>query len=299
MVKKVILPEQEFRWNPKEGGFDYRRSYDDFLDYFKNTIHKKDLESSIHKIENSREILAKAKRQLHSTVNEEFFLSLFLIWSKDNFVKPGYPDYAKMLIEKNILLYKDNDDNLLKVKDIDYNFIQAILESIRCRKDIDLWQKEMLVLTYVDFIKWTVNNAVFLVLDFEDIDKEKASSKSLKYDDFIKFIDKLDDKFRVVAKLLYLGDKVTLEQVLSLNIQDIIFSEQRIIFGESSFYYSLHVLDDLKSIIGKKTFGRVFLGRQDNPLNPATIFRNFKEAAIKAGLDSSFSPKTLIQRKEN
>ncbi len=293
MNKKLVLPENDF--SSDDDGFVYRRSYESFFDYFKKIVSKEDLESSIQKIEDKREILNAARKQFLSAVREESLLALFLIWSKQNYVKTGYPDYAKILIEKEILIFNDDSGNLLILKNIERKFLVDILESIRCRKDLDLWQREMLVLAYLDFINFSRSVTDYMAFwDIKDLDKERSYKRIFEYDDFIRIIDKLDDKFQLLAKLLYLGGQRTLDQVLTLNVQDIQFERRVVVYGNDQASYSLHVFEDLKAIIGEKKFGRVFLGRQDNPLNAATVFRHFKDGATKARLDPSFSPKTLL-----
>ena len=76
--------------------------------------------------------------------------------------------------------------------------------------------------------------------------------------------------------------------------QHIDFEKKLIKYKNQLVSYPGHVFADIKTLIEQKTSGQVFLGRQNAPLNPATIFRNFKEAALKVGLGQSFSPAMLI-----
>lgn len=59
--------------------------------------------------------------------------------------------------------------------------------------------------------------------------------------------------------------------------------------------YPLHVFADIKAIIGKRTTGKVFRGRQNAPLNQTTVFRNFKKAGVKSGLGSNVTPAYLTK----
>lgn len=296
MKKKLVLPEYDFSIDPEDAASKQRLSYLELLDHFKSSISKESLKLSIKTMEDERESLNKAIKHSLSIIREQSLLAAFLMWLKSNHFKYGYPDYAKMLIEKDILPVKDEAGNLLIIKKLPEKFPTDILESIRCIMELNIWEREMLVLQFLDFASWMKGIAGLSTFHIKDHDTEIATRRALKYDDFINFLINLDNKFQVIAKLLYFGDNITLEQVISLNIQDIDFELSEINYGDVKVLYSLHVFIDLRGLIGKKTSGRVFVGRQNSPLNQATVFRNFKEAALKSGLDPSFSPKILIIR---
>lgn len=294
MSKKLVLPEHDFLVDPDDAGFNQRHSYKALLDNINTTISRNDLEESIRMFKDERESLRKAIKHSLAILKNQPLLTAFLIWSEDNYVKKDYPDYAKMLVQMKFIKFEDGNEHLLIIKNLKENFFYDILESIRCTKNLDIWQREMLVLSFRDFVNWMWAVTRLSAFDIKDWDKERTYARLFEYDDFIKFVSKLDNKFQVIAKLLYFGGDRNLEEVLSLNVQDISFSNKTITYGNERIPYSLHVFEDLKEIIGIKTSGRVFIGRQNSPLNPATVFRNFKEAALKAGLDPSFSPKTLL-----
>ena len=103
--------------------------------------------------------------------------------------------------------------------------------------------------------------------------------------------------FLIVAKqLLYFGGDRTLDEVLNLKIPDVDFEEHLIGFGAKSVPYPLHVFADIKAIIGKRSKGKVILGRQEGDLNPATVFRNFKTAGINAGMPWLSLPSQLTEK---
>lgn len=292
MTEKLVLPDHDFSIDPKDAGFDQRLSYKAFLEYFKSKVPVDDLEVSIKKFEDERTRLNKVMKESFSILREQPLLSAFLIWSKQNYIKSGYPDYAKTLVEKNILRFKDAQGRLLIIKEIDEKFLIDTLESIRCRKDLDVWQREMLVLTFRDFVNWVLATTRLSAFEIKDRDKERAYRRLLDYDDFIRFLGKLDDRSQLVAKLLYFGGSRTLAEVLNLQMEDIDFVGGTISFESQRISYSRHVLEDIRSLVMGQTTGQIFVGRQKSSLNPATIFRNFKEASLKLGVEP-YTPKTL------
>lgn len=60
--------------------------------------------------------------------------------------------------------------------------------------------------------------------------------------------------------------------------------------------YPPQVLNDLKSLVGERRVGPVFLGRNNTCINPSTIFRNFKEVGPALGL-LEFSLKALTENR--
>lgn len=292
MTEKLVLPDHDFSIDPQDAGFNQRLSYKSFLDFFKTKVPIDDLEVSIKKFEDERAHLNKVMKQSFIVLREQPLLSAFLLWSKGNYIKIGYPDYSRMLVEKKILRFKNEDESILIIKDVKEKFLIDILESIRCRKEFDIWQREMLVLTFRDFVNWVFVITRSSAFEIKDRDKERASRRLLDYDDFIRFLGRLDDRSQLVAKLLYFGGSRTLAEVLNLQIEDIDFVGGAISFKSQRISYSRHVLEDIESLVNDQTAGQIFVGRQKSSLNPATIFRNFKEASLQLGVEA-YTPKTL------
>lgn len=129
----------------------------------------------------------------------------------------------------------------------------------------------------------------------DNLVSEKKNEKMIKLDDFNKVLEHLDEKYQLVAKLLYFGGTRTLEEILSLEIQHIDFKGEKIFFNGLGIKYPIHVFTHIQNVVKNRTIGRLFLGRQNLPLYPSTIFRNFKIAGKKAGLGDCFTPKDLIE----
>lgn len=289
MHKKLVLPKDNLSIDLEDAGFIQRRSYEEIIDYFP----RKGLEVSISEFSDEVEILKKAIKKSLNFLKEKRLIDAFAVWFRGNYVKNGFPDYAKMLVEKKILQFEDARGHDLIIKNLKEEFFVDILESIRCRKDIDIWHREILVVTFWDFVNWLWVRTRLISFPAKDRDKDYASDKALGYDDFINFLSKLDDKIQLVAKLLYFGKKRTMAEVLNIEVEDIDFSNRYINFGLEKIFYPKHVFEDIKALISNQTIGKIFSGKKNTSLNPATVFRNFKEASIKLGLKKIYTPKIL------
>lgn len=125
-------------------------------------------------------------------------------------------------------------------------------------------------------------------------DGSGSQGRALPYPSFVSFLSALsNDKSRLVASLLYYGGSRTLEEVLQITLKDVDFEKKVVYFKSTPVNYPAHVFNDIKAIVKPRTSGRLFIGRQGSALNPATIFRNFKEAGVKIGLGSLFTPACL------
>lgn len=291
-MASVDLPEEDFIIDPDDAGFDRRSSCEELLDYFKQVIPKGKLETSIKKFEEEREVLHNAIKKSLPILWEQSLLSAFLTWSKGNYIKVGFPDYTKMLVENDLVPFKNEKGRLLIINDITREFVFDIINNIRSKTNIEIGERESLVLVFLDFAGW-LRAATRIWIDNEDPDRKIIRNRSLDYNSFIKFIGKLDGRGQLVSKLLYFGGNRTLAEVLNIKVEDIDFSKEVICFKEENISYPKHVLGAIKSMIGDQEVGKIFAGKRNAALNPATIFRNFKEASYRLDLDEVCTPKDL------
>ncbi|MCE5315971.1 MAG: site-specific integrase, partial [Parachlamydia sp.] len=172
-----------------------------------------------------------------------------------------------------------------------------IYEAIRCHREWSLLFRERLVLAYQNFLSylWARTNEYIILRP--DLEKESVKNREVSFREFVSFADLLKDNLQLIAKLLYFGGDRILDEVMKLTISDVNFDEHLIRYGSQVVRYPLHVFADIKAIIGRRTKGNLFLGRQDALLNPTTVFRNFKDVGSKAGLGSNFSPASLTRNK--
>lgn len=291
MAKKLTLPDHDFSIDPKD--VNERLSYQSFLDNIHEPISKNDLETSILNFEIERSKLKTAMQHSLKILREQPLLTAFLVWSKNNLVGSGFPDYAKKLFDKKIIKFSDAHEHLIPIKQINNKEIKDTLDEIRCRKDIEVWEREMLVLCYLDFMNWVRAVTFNSILETADPDKQKTLGRWLDYDVFIRLLTKLDDRCQLVAKLLFFGGSRVLAEILNLDIREIDFEKRLISYDTYRVSYPGHVFEDIKKLVGKRDKGKVFLGKNKTSLNAATIFRNFKEAASQISFEGEFSPKIL------
>lgn len=208
------------------------------------------------------------------------------------------PSALSKLITDNFIEVYENTSYLnsrpylpiAEFSDVDHN---KIINKIRSRRDLSHQSKEHLVGTYVSFINWLSEQTYHHIKSIVDPDLMKRQSRTIDFSIFIKLMDHLNEKAQLVAKLLYYGGSRILEDVLDLQLEDINFREFKVRFGSQIIIYPAHIFADIKAIAQDRKSGRLFLGRQEAPLNPATIYRKFKEAGSQIGLGDTFSPKSL------
>jgi integrase len=292
MAKKLVLPEYDLSIDLEDAGFNQRLSYETFLEYFKS-IPVRDLEVSIKKFDDEREKVNQVLKKSIPILREQPLLAAFLLWCKRNYVKKGFPDYPKMLIDEHIISFEDENGDLLVIKNIQKKYLLNIIENMRCRKDLDSFKIEMLVLTFMEFIRWMFITTRMFTFEIEDPDRSRISRRALEYDEYITFISKLDDKCRLVAKLLFFGGSRTLSEILNIEVKDVNFQDCSISFESYKISYPKHVLEDIRSLSITSETGKIFSGRKNAALNPATIFRKFKEVSLQLGLDPVYTPKIL------
>ena len=205
---------------------------------------------------------------------------------------------AKMLLEHGLIGVTDNAGRpwtIGKAKGFDH---RTVIDTIRCHKEWALPVRENVVKTYLSFISWLSLETHSYISRFEDPDLDRSRGRTLPYSAFISFLEALpNEKARLVASLLYYGGSRTMEEVLQLTLKNVDFEKRVIYFDSVPVSYPGHVFDDIKAIMKPRTSGKVFLGRQGTALHPATIFRNFKEAAVKSGLGPLFTPAHLTTNK--
>ena len=269
------------------------RGIRDLLDCPNIVAFKEGLLKSIEEFAAGRKCVEKAIHKAQSVFRVQPVLSAYLLWSETKRSEDP-KNFVKIILEHGLIPFKNHQGDLLLIKNVDQDLVTRSLEMIRCRNEFDLWHREMLVLSVLSFFRW-LSSVTFGTSSWkiEDPDEKKIQGRVLAYDAFIPLLARLDDRCRLVAKLLYFGGSRTLDQVLKLRLENVDSDKQIVRFGTQLITYPLHVFKDIHDLVGEQVSGPVFSGRQGSSLNPATVFRNFKEAASQIGLGDSFSPKTL------
>lgn len=273
-------------------------SFEFFLNYCKAKLPSQDLTKSYESFLSERRRLQGELNQFIEAITQQPLLTAFLAWVKEVSGIPNFDlNLAKNLLEKGLIGITDKQGHVWTIEKARAFDHQSVLDATRCHSEWPTALREDLVTAYVSFIQW-LSNVTFGYIDkIEDPDLMRSQARAFPYSMYLNFISHLKEKDRLVAKLLYFGGTRTLEELLDLKIENIDFDKRIIYFDLQPITYPLHVFADLKDLIKSRKKGKVFLGRQNAPLSPTTIFRNFKNAANESGLGKTFTPKALIINK--
>jgi hypothetical protein len=293
----------DIRWEVWEAEVPYHAHYSSsgsdplefFLHFSKAKIPSATLIASYEAfIQQKKHVEEEIKKNIDILSQQPFFGG-FLAWIKQSALDPSSQLLAKTLLESGFIRINDVEENMWTIANARLLDHRNIIEAIRCRREWSFELRENLVKTYLQFIQWLSKATNGFIPFLEDPDLQRTKDRSLNFVHFISFLSKLREEDQILAKLMYFGGGRTLEEVLALDIKEIDFNRKLITFDSHFVSYPLHVFADLQLLIDGRQSGRVFVGRRNNApaVNPATIFRNFKEAAIEIGLGKSFTPKVL------
>lgn len=242
--------------------------------------------------------LKKAIFDSQSAFRDIPLFSAFLEWMEKAYSQNQEEiEQAKLLWK--FINWKASDGSTWTIHDASLSDPNKMYENIRCQREWSLSLREKLVNAYKQFIIYlSFRTSSYVKYGFElDLEKKLIMNRVVKLEEFALYADHLKDKIQLIAKLLYYGGDKTLEEILELTIPSINSEKHQITFGTQVVSYPRHVFVDINAIIGKRTKGKLFLGRQNAPLNSTTVFRNFKEAGIKSGMGAHFSPAYLTKNK--
>ena len=274
--------------------FPTHTSIDALITLCQKQIPSKTLSKYCAILEQERCELRNTYKKIIETITSQPLLAAYIVWAKECvFARQGDINFAKTLLEYGYIKTADKNGKMFTIahaKEIDH---YTVLNAIRSTRNLPPQMREHLVMTYVIFIQWLAKETQGYIHQLEDPDLEKVKGRVLLFPTFIALLGHLRDREQLIAKLLYFDGNRTLDEVLHLNVDQIDHKNNMIRYPSEVINYPSHVFNDLQKIIESKKSGRVFVGRQNAPLNASTIFRNFKEAAVQAGIGSHFSPSIL------
>lgn len=266
-----------------------------FVKVCEDRLPKKRLMNDCELFCEQRSLIKKEYARFIEQISQESLLASFLIWIKES----GFQDEqllkgAEMLIEHGLIGVSDDAGHVWTIGMAKGFNHQSVIDAIRCQREWTLAIRENLVKTYLTFIDWLSRETYSYIEKVEDPDAIRTKGRIFPYSSFLSFIGVLpNEKARLVAGLLYYGGSRTLEEVLGLTLKNVDFDKKVIAFKSVPVSYPAHIFASIQALVHPRTSGKVFVGRQGSDLNPATIFRNFKEAAVKIGLGSLFTPAYL------
>jgi integrase len=286
--------KNEAEFSPQ--GLRKRFSHEAFLAHAQTILPEGVLDESRRRFQEDRKRLNEEIRHFWRSFGDMTLLALFSIWVEE---RPDTEviENREAILAGNFIKFQDASGEFLQVRDLKSKEFLLTLENIRCQGELSAQEQERWVEIFVDFHNWMSLQSISYIPEIVDPDKERTRNRALSHADFVRLIGCLDDRCRLVSKLLYFGGNRTIEQIIEIDIENIDFEKHFISFDSSLYSYPLHVFRDIRRLIGSRASGQVFVGRQNSPINPSTIFRNVKEAAVGIGLGDLFSPKILTQNR--
>jgi hypothetical protein len=265
-----------------------------FLELCQKQLPEKTILKSQALLAEKRAALHKANKSNIEEISKQPFLVIFLVWTQEvASMHHEMVEAARQLLEHGFIGIANKNGKTWTIGDAQSFDHRIVIDTIRCQNELSLREREQLVAAYLSFIQWLSQETYGYFNKLHDPDLMRTQGRLLAYPLFINFLNALGEKERLVAKLLYFGGSRTLDEVLNLQLEEIDFEKKIIHFESQQVNYPAHIFADIQSIAGKKRRGRLFLGRQNAPLSPPTIFRNFKEAAVEVGLGQTFAPAIL------
>jgi integrase len=235
-------------------------------------------------------------RKFESKIKNLPFVSIVLLWARYVIKGPlGIPNIEMMndLIENKILGFKNG--KALTLGEFATCDQDLVIDSIRSNKEWIIWKREEYVHLYINFADWLSEVAFGLIPKASDRDRLIAEKRKLPFNQYIKILNELQDRERVLAKIFYLGGARFLEEVLSLKIEDIDYFNKTIKISGESISYPGHVLNDLLDYIGDRKKGFVFSGKGGERINHTVPYRALKSVISKLKLDPSFTFKEFVK----
>jgi hypothetical protein len=253
-----------------------------------------------------RENFANLSQDFHSQVaafqdkiSKAPLSALILLWGElmcnDKMFGQRYLRMMCDLVETGLLPLVSSKKKTETLQDLSSQDPSLIIERIRCYQDWSIRKREDYVLLYKAFSEWLSKESFGYVLEAKDLDRIATQKRLIPFDAYIEILNQMDLREQILAKIFYLGGHKTLEEVLSLKIEDIDFNRFSIHFSED-VSYPCHLFEDIKNYIEGRKKGFIFIGRDGGErISHTTPFRALKNVASELDLDSGFTFKDLTR----
>lgn len=270
------------------------RAYKELL----NTCLSLDLGQNEKKIGTLKLSVSQLSKSLHEQV-ESFKekiamvpLSIFIVLWADRALEDKSSSTQSLKVMSNLLEAK-----LLPVSSLK-EFAQldpsSVIEDIRCFSGWTLVEREKSISVYKAFSLWLSKETFSYVSKAKDLDRLASQKRQIPFEIYIDILSHLDLREQILAKMFYLGGSRALEEVLSVKIEDIVFSKKLISMSEEIFY-PLHLFKDIKEHIQGRKKGYVFIGKEGERISHTTPFRALKKAVSDLKLSSEFTFKEFTR----
>lgn len=206
-----------------------------------------------------------------------------------------YTESTLNLIDLKILSLTNRQGHLRTLNDVSPNDHRDTIEEIRCSSKLSTPEKEKAVETYILFSQHLSRATCGLIMQGEDPDFQRTIKKVVWYKDFIKFVQLLPERDALIAKLLYFGAP-TMDEVLSLRVDQIDLRKGLVKFKKFSVKYPKHVMLELKNLRGqKKKEDLIFTNLHGQQVERTHLNNCFNRAARKLDGNTRITPKMLLE----
>jgi hypothetical protein len=206
-----------------------------------------------------------------------------------------YEMHMLQLIDLGLLPLVNQSGELRTLIELTPNEHQAIIEEIRCSSKLTTLEKEKMVETYVLFSQQLSRDTCRLIMQGEDPDFQRTIKKVVNYREFIKFVQELQERDALIAKLLYFGAP-TMDEVLNLRVSQVDLKKGIVKFNKFSVRYPKHVMLDLKGYLTKKDKEElIFVNLRGEMVERTHLNNCFNRASRKISSTKRITPKMLLE----
>lgn len=206
-----------------------------------------------------------------------------------------YTESTLNLIDLKLLSLTNRQGQLRTLNDVSPNDHRDTIEEIRCSSKLSTPEKEKAVEAYILFSQHLSRATCGLIMQGEDPDFQRTIKKVVWYKDFIKFVQLLPERDALIAKLLYFGAP-TMDEVLSLRLDQIDSRKGLVKFKKFSVKYPKHVMLELKNSLGqKKKEDLIFTNLHGQQVERTHLNNCFNRAARKLDGNIRITPKMLLE----
>lgn len=246
------------------------------------------------------EKIEEARIQFQQQISDKPFMALVLSWASDADAHLALGERLVAcildLIEHNVLPYKDTKTHkFITISQLRLEDHVDIFDAIRSVNEWSVDKQEEYAIIYSEFANKLSELTSGLILQPFDTDRALTSKRKLPFEMYVKFLKNLSERERILTKIFYLGGSRSLDEILSLKIEDLDFTNSTLYISGDSISYPKHVLHDLKYFIGRRTKGYVFTGRTGDKIDHTVPYRALKSVISKLGLDPSFTFKDFVK----
>jgi integrase len=192
------------------------------------------------------------------------------------------------------LITLENKKKPVTLQDLSSQDSSLFVEKIRCYKEWTIHRREDYLCLYKAFSEWLAQETFGYIPAAKDLDRIITQKRQIPFETYLDLLSRLGLREQILAKMFYLGGPRALEEVLSLKIEDVDFS-QFVIHFSADVSYPPHLFGDIQQYIENRKKGYVFVGRDEEKISHTTPFRALKLAVAELKLNPDLTFKDLTK----